>query len=523
MNNYRSMSHRRLLNEPIIAVYDDLFTGARKGLPKGTWQNDKNVIIISRYVLEMKMGLSREEIPRINRLFIKEQKLWGVLNRFKSIKKLLNFVYPGTYDEFDFPRVSEDYWASKENIKKRLEVILKQNKLSLNEIPNVVSYDKLVEWGFSNPLKRHNDSPYQLMNSIYPNRYKPFQFKKVPQRWSKDLIMLRTHFLEMLQKEKISFYEVPEKVNQEMLLKYRFSGAMSKCNNSPSKFIMTLFPHDFNQEDFPKTQGYWHDIHIARNTILKLIKKNAIPYTQIPRHITKQLLIENGLSGLLDKYAGSPINIIQTCFPNEFDITEFKRVPNRYWYHKENRIKALRLFCKKNNIEKQSLPTLSRAYFCQHFPRFVSVLDRHYESKSHLWIIEAFPEHKLKASDFNLLIGDDGQACDSKEELWLHNFLVRNLTQAVILREGKRFVNKPINEAYIPDWVIQLNGKKVIVEYFGLYGSSRFPNYTERADRKITFYKTLIDYKFVGVKPMDLKNTDEIINKIANDDIIIKP
>ena len=81
LNKYRKINHKELLSEPIIAVYNDLFTSTRKGLPKGTWQKDKNVIIIIRYVLEIKLGLSQEKIPQINRSLIKEKKFGG----YKSI------------------------------------------------------------------------------------------------------------------------------------------------------------------------------------------------------------------------------------------------------------------------------------------------------------------------------------------------------------------------------------------------------------------------------------------------------
>ncbi|WP_067729148.1 hypothetical protein [Oceanobacillus damuensis] len=509
---YRKMDNKDLKNEPIIGIYEELFTGVRKGLPKGTWQNDQYVILIIRYAFEVKLKLNKVGIPKITKQTIKEQKLWGALNRFKSIKKLLQLVYPGAFDVFSFYRVSVDYWSNIENIKSRFEDMLQKNNISFYDIPKFITYDLLIKWGLSNPLKRHKDSPFQLINEMYPGVFKPYQFRKIPQRHARNKEILKEQFFAMLKEEQIALHEIPQKVTQEILYRYRFNGAMSYYKQSPSKFIMALFPNEFTQKDFIRPQGYWHDIEAAKSAIFRLIEKLAIPFAEIPQHLTKKMFAEHGLGGLLDQYDGSPINIVQACFPGEFDIFEFKRVPNRFWYDRENRIEALRSYCRKHLVEIEELPMLSRAYFKSKYPRFVSVVDRHFESKIHLWIMEAFPEHEFTPSDFNLLVGDDGQLCDSHEELLVHNALLRIFKDARITREGKRFTNREYNESYLPDWLIELDGKEILVEYFGLYGSSRFPGYNEKANRKIAFYRSLDDFEFVMLLPEDLNRIDSVLN-----------
>lgn len=77
--------------------------------------------------------------------------------------------------------------------------------------------------------------------------------------------------------------------------------------------------------------------------------------------------------------------------------------------------------------------------------------------------------------------------------------------QAVLKREGIRLINEQDKETYIPDWIIEKDGQKLIIEYFGLYGSSKFPGYTKKANRKIKFYQNLKDYQFIAIMPDDLK------------------
>ena len=120
----------------------------------------------------------------------------------------------------------------------------------------------------------------------------------------------------------------------------------------------------------------------------------------------------------------------------------------------------MRDYCEKQNISRKELPLLNRAYFRKHFPRFISVVDRHYDSKFYQWINESFPEYKFTSEEFQLLVGNDGQICDSKEELVLHNFFIQSLLGAKVKREATHFFNKEANELYIPDWIIKQNGRK---------------------------------------------------------------
>ncbi|WP_163526875.1 hypothetical protein [Halobacillus ihumii] len=318
--------------------------------------------------------------------------------------------------------------------------------------------------------------------------------------------MLSKQFIEMLKIECISFEDAPEKVTQQMLIKYKFGTALKYHNGSPSKFILFLFPDQFNVNMFNKPNRYWKSIEHGKRAIEDLLQRNNISSDKIPQFVTKKFLKENGLSGLLDVYHGSPIEIITEFYPGMFDVTDFQRVPNRYWYSKENRISALRNFCAKKNLTRKDFPHLTRAYFRKFFPRFISMVDRHYDSKFHLWVMESFPEYQFSPEEFNLLMGSDGQICDSKEELTIHNFLIDSLMNTEINREGKRFTNDLQREVYIPDWIIKQGNKTFILEYFGLYRSNKYRGYTEKTDRKIEFYATLNDYTFIPIMPEEFRN-----------------
>ena len=426
----RKLNPSDLVKCPIVNVYHQLFENQIKAVPKGTWQNDENVIILIRYAFEIKMGLSQDGIPKITRTEIKENKLFGALNRFKSIRRLIHFVYPGVYHECDFLRVPNDYWSDINNIKERFEWKLAQEQMKISDIPSFISYDILIQWGFANPLKRHGDSPFNLINAIYPNYFKETDFKKPPQRFRKNTIALKQQILDVLQKEQISLKDASQKVTHKLLQRYHLTGVLSTYSNSVSALFCSLFPETFSKDDFIKPNGYWDDIDHVKDAVENLLCSAGIKEEGIPAFLTKKRLQEAKLGGLLNRFHGSPIEIVQTLYPGKFYVTDFQRVPNKYWYKKEHRIEAMRDYCKKEKISREKIPLLNSAYFRKHFPRFISIADRHYDSKFYNWIMESFPEHNFKPEEFQLLVGEDGQICDSKEELVVHNFLVQHLQES---------------------------------------------------------------------------------------------
>lgn len=348
-------------------------------------------------------------------------------------------------------------------------------------------------------------SPFRLMNAMYPNRFKETDFKSTPQRYRQSKTALRKQIIDILQSEGIRFADVPEKVNQQFFRRHRLLGVLSSYSSSISKLFCSLLPENFTAADFTKPNGYWDNLENVRSTIQQILKRDNISEEEIPKYLTKKRLQKEKLGGLLHRFHGSPIEIVQALYPGRFSVTDFQRVPNKYWYNQNHRIQTMRDYCHKHNISRKGLPLLNRAYFRKHFPRFISIADRHYESKFYHWIIESFPEYQFTPEEFDLLAGKDGQICDSKEELVLHNFFLQTLIDAEVKREKVHFHNEAENETYFPDWIIEQNGSQYIVEYFGLYGSDLYPGYTEKTKRKMEFYPLVKEYQFIAIFPEDFK------------------
>ncbi|QFT90642.1 hypothetical protein FIU87_18515 [Bacillus sp. THAF10] len=518
LDKYRNIKTNLLSEQKIVLVFLEVLSGRKKSFPSGTWLKKMNIIIVVRFLVEQKLKLNKKEIPKVSRQVLCDNKLLGILNRFSSIRMLIMFVYKDCYNETDFGRVSKGYWSINENIKKHFEKCMQRYGYTKENVIKNITMELILEWGMSNALKRNGNSLFKLINAIYPGEYTVFDFKSVPQGFWDNAENARKRIFEMIETEDISFHEIPTKVTQELLIRYHFGTLLKRHKGSSSQLICSLFPADFSKAQFRKTNRYWKDIQNVRTTINSLLKDHNIPHQDIPKYFTKAFFQEQGLYGLIQEFNASPIELVNKLYPGQFEVTEFQRVPNRYWYSKENRIQALRTFCVKRNIYRENIPNLTRSYFRKVFPRFISLVDRHYDSKFHLWIIESFPEYSFSPEEFRLHVGVDGQLCDSMEELQIHNFLLEWLKDAEVTREKTKFINSVSGEGYYPDWIIELQEQSIIVEYFGLFHSDKYKGYKEKSERKMQYFQNLKGYKFLPIFPEDIKNIgyESIKNKFKS-------
>jgi predicted GNAT family acetyltransferase len=210
-------------------------------------------------------------------------------------------------------------------------------------------------------------------------------------------------------------------------------------------------------------------------------------------------------------FNSSVFNVINYAYFNKFYVWEFKVVPNNYWTIKENRINSMKQFItskltlKMSEIpEKITLPFIKNMY-----SKFMYPLVTYYKSRIDIWINECYP-NVFNPEDFNINVASDGTQLDSKEELLIHEWLIKNVSNVKYIdRTDKqnKFYNQKDDENYYADWIIN---DKIIVEYFGMYDhyftNEIYQRYMVKADRKIKYYKSLSNYDFIDIYHTDLKS-----------------
>ncbi|MDD4299000.1 MAG: hypothetical protein PHS98_05180 [Bacilli bacterium] len=137
-----------------------------------------------------------------------------------------------------------------------------------------------------------------------------------------------------------------------------------------------------------------------------------------------------------------------------------------------------------------------------------------FTSSIYLLLKEIYPEYNFQSSEFNNNIAYDNTLLNSKEELLIYEFIKKYLKlpiKAIGLKKKYKYYNAKCNEYYCPDFIIEMNNKKTIVEYFGLFRETDINHimgkgYHDKTLRKIEFYKSINNIDFIDLYPEDLKN-----------------
>src|SRR6185437_7791159 len=107
----------------------------------------------------------------------------------KSSSKLLQSVYPNhTWEIYKFHTVPIGYWNDIDNRKEFMDWLFNQLQYkSMDDWYNVTAKD-ICKFGGNTLLTRHDDSPFKLLQSVYPNHtWKPYKFHHVPLGYWNDM------------------------------------------------------------------------------------------------------------------------------------------------------------------------------------------------------------------------------------------------------------------------------------------------------------------------------------------------
>jgi hypothetical protein len=209
----------------------------------------------------------------------------------------------------------------------------------LNEFYKISSQD-IVRYGGRALLEHVFDgSLASALQSIYPNHnWIPSKFeKKISRRfWDR-----KKQFMNLLSKEfgikqmddwyKITTKNIEEKGGNEFL---------SKFNGSPFKLIQSTYPnHPWLPWRFSNRVplGFWEQEKNCMDFMEWLGKELKFNKMEDWYKITLKNIQENGATGLVAKYGGSPSKLVQAIYPqHQWILSKFDTVPRGYWSDKEN-------------------------------------------------------------------------------------------------------------------------------------------------------------------------------------------
>lgn len=165
-----------------IEVYKSVLNGSLKRFPTNFFKDNGNRVAIVKWLIEDEYKFNDEDIKlKFNTNFIRENKLnWLLLINEGSPFKILNEVYPNKFNEWDLGRVRHGFWNIKENrIKATKWLVEEKLKITIKDIPQNITSKTFIENGLNGLLTYHNNSPYNVINELYLNKFKPWEYNCV--------------------------------------------------------------------------------------------------------------------------------------------------------------------------------------------------------------------------------------------------------------------------------------------------------------------------------------------------------
>lgn len=230
-----------------IETYLQVLNGEISRFPTGFWTaNDRYIKAaqITRYMIEFILKWDKEQVSKsLNKYTFRNHKLLGMLAIFfnNSPYYALDNAYPDEYLPWELSRAPLNTWDKKtasEALKWAIEV---KEKLSRNDICKLYDYSFIMK----HKLKAAYilfDSEFDYINSAYPGRFLPWDFKQCPQSfWDNENNKVKA--IKWLVEEKLQLNPSKNLKLQPMdFIDNDLGGLLVKFNNSWRDAILFAYP-----------------------------------------------------------------------------------------------------------------------------------------------------------------------------------------------------------------------------------------------------------------------------------------
>ena len=248
----------------IIEMYREILKGARNKFINGVWQRPDaitNSIKVTKYLIEEKLKLTDEEIKeQLSVNLFKYNKLGGMLNICfnDSPYQAINTIYPNKFKEWEFIKVPINFWNKEKGVEATKWLIEEKLKLTDEELKEQLSIKLFKDNRLGSMLDIcFNNSPYRAINTIYPNKFKEWEFKNTPNNfWTKEKGIEATKWL-IEEKLKLTDEEIKEQLSVNLFKDNKLLGMLYHCfNSSPYQAINATYPNKFKPDDFKYFYNY---------------------------------------------------------------------------------------------------------------------------------------------------------------------------------------------------------------------------------------------------------------------------
>jgi hypothetical protein len=241
-----------------IELYNNILSGKIKRFPSNHWQEINglhNASKLSRYMFEKILQWNFQDIKEnLNKYTFSQYKLAGMLTKLfnNSTYDALNNTYPNKFTVWELKqiRVSRSYWNNDDNILYALKWLFEEKlKWTNKEFKDLYGFKTFDENGLGGLLFKFNDSPFQALNFLYPNRFKPWELKNVPiNYWNKQTITEACIWL-FEEKLKWDLNDIRNNLTEKVFVDNGLTSIVKMCNDSPYQLVNMVYPNIFKKEE----------------------------------------------------------------------------------------------------------------------------------------------------------------------------------------------------------------------------------------------------------------------------------
>ncbi|MCU4734261.1 DUF4046 domain-containing protein [Bacillus cereus] len=357
-------------NISIEKIYQEILDGKRSKFPPRTWSEDKSKEFakrVTKYLIENLLKWNPEQLKEgWNQQLIIKYRLTGVLNIVygNSPYAMLNELYPDYFKEWEFKKTPMNFWTKERGLEALKWTIEEKEKLTNEQVRQEYGYKWIISKNLYSPCALFfNDSPYTMLNELYPGRFKEWEFKNTPKNfWTKERGLEALKWT-IEEKEKLTEEQLLKNYKLEWLTKHNLS---SPCQihwkSSPYTMLNELYPGRFKEYEFTRVPRYckWTKEQALKALKWTIEEKEKLTNIEIKRVFSVKWLMTNGLRTPLMKFWNdSPYAMLNELYPGRFKEWEFKNTPKSFWT-KERGLEALRWTIEEK--EKLTIEDLKNVY-----------------------------------------------------------------------------------------------------------------------------------------------------------------
>lgn len=211
-----------------------------------------------------------------------------------------------------------------------IDKLLRDNIIKdIDDIPKVINHKTFINYGYTDIFRIYfKGSTYNAMNYIFPDRWKPWEFKNTPSGIWKDKNnhkLAWNWFIEQLIKDDIIKEEkdIIPIFDSSLLKKYGLSGLFEKYKKRSFEFLSNFIDcYEWETKQVP--MGFWNKQDNRIKAMMQYLDKNNINIDDIPKLFTFTYFQNHRFESPLKKHYDCNIfNWINDCFPNKFKPENF--------------------------------------------------------------------------------------------------------------------------------------------------------------------------------------------------------